>query len=267
MKIKLFFILGPLLFNTNNLLSQDKIKEIDLLLEQNKLEKASNEINTYFKNDTSSVDYLFFTGRLERKKNNNLIAENYFRKCLLKDSTYSKAYGYLAMIFYLNNDYLKAMAYMNKAIQFDPNNMDFYNERSAIYYEQKDYENSLRDLKKAYEIHPNDIYFIHNIGTALNALDRFEEAIIYFNKADKINSKEPRNHYDRGIAYYNIDKPKKAIQDYKKVIKFNNRADISERLNIGKIYQLMSLAYTELNRVNKSNYYIKKAKSNGWTGD
>lgn len=267
MKIKLFFIIASLFFNTNCLLSQNKIKEIDLFLEQNKLEKASAEITAYFKNDTSSVDYLFFTGRLERKKGNNQIAENYFRKCLLKDSTYSKAYGYLAIIFYLNNDHLKAMDLMNKAIQLDPKNMDFYNERSAIYYELKDYENSLLDLKKAYAIYPNDVYYIHNIGTALNALDRFEEAIIYFNKADKINSKEPRNHYDRGIAYYNIDKPKKAIRDYKKVIKFNNKADISERLNIGKVYQLMSLAYNELNRVKKSNTYLKKAESNGWTGD
>ena len=261
---RIFFFIS-FIFTCNCLCSQNEINKITELLDKNNLKKSESLIKSYFINDTNSINYLFLTGRLERKKGNYIIAEYYLKKCLNLDSLYAMAHAGLGTIYCINKQYNKALISMNKAIALDSSNMDFYNDRSAIYYDTNEFEKAYNDLLKAYTKYPNDEYLIHNMGTALNALNRYKEAIVYFNKVNIINPKEARNHFDRGIAYYQIDEPKKAIKDLKMAIKYNHKTILNERIELYKIYRQLALAYSEINEPKKSERYQIKALNNGWT--
>ncbi|MES2516433.1 MAG: tetratricopeptide repeat protein [Bacteroidota bacterium] len=235
--------------------------DIVRLLEQNKLGKAERAIHKLFKSDTVSIGYLILKGRLERRKGNDELAEKYYLACLKMDSLFAFAYVGLASIYNLNGDYKKGLQSINKAIQIDSTDMDFYNERSAIYYNMNKYQEAYDDIKKAYLKHPGDEYLIHNMGTALNALNRYEEAIEYLDITHTLNPKEPRNYFDRGIAYYYTDQPEKAIADFRKALKYNDRAIKSDRIELNKIYYMLSHAYDQLNDTNRRNDFRIKEKN------
>jgi len=95
-------------------------------------------------------------------------ARKSFERAIKQDKKYANAYANLAVVYYEDWSYSKAIRYYDKAIEIAPNEGVYYNNRGAALFAKKQYEKAMADYAKALELQP-DIFDRSSRGPGIQA--------------------------------------------------------------------------------------------------
>ena len=179
-------------------------------------------------------------------------AFNYFTKELNDNPKNGYAHTLIALIYYMNDEYGKALnsadqaikylpkkdteyqesahitkagtlleledttaaiATLSSAIKNFPKESILYEKRAEIYFAQEQYNLADADYRKMIELSPGETTGYMGLGRNANALDRWEDAIKQFNYVTKLSSSYSAGYSFRAEAYMGLKKWDEATDD------------------------------------------------------
>jgi tetratricopeptide (TPR) repeat protein len=212
--------------------SHEKIRQ---LIEDKEYKSAELEIEKTFANDTSNLMFYYYSGLLERKRQNKKKAIRFLSGCIKKDSTFLDPYGLIAAVYRENDDFERSDAFLDLALKRDPYNLRLMNDRAVNFYLQGKLDEALDLFTKAFRDSLNDPMVMYNIGTTLRMMGRLEEAMPYFTYALKGLPRDAKVYFDKGYTEFLLEKYAEALEDFEKSLEYNDlikneyeRPDIEE---------------------------------------
>ncbi|HLP88833.1 MAG TPA: tetratricopeptide repeat protein [Nostocaceae cyanobacterium] len=141
-------------------------------------------------------------------------------------------------IYYLSNEYPKALDDLTEAIKLSPNEAEYLAHRGETYRLMKKYPEALQDLDKAIELNPKSDWALANRGEIYQLMERYPEALQDLDQAIELNPKDDWALAHRGVTYRLIEKYPEALQDLDQAIELNPKDDWA-LTNRGFTYRLM----------------------------
>ncbi len=124
-------------------------------------------------------------------------------------------FQHLALLYFNNNDYSKAIKYREKSIELDPLNIINYISIAEIYlYIKKNYKKSIKFFSKALEINPEiDSIYIKK-GKAHLFEKEHDQAMNAFDNALRINPINSEAYFNKGSVFEEQEEYEEAIKYY-----------------------------------------------------
>lgn len=184
------------------------------------------------------------------------IIQNY-QEAIRLDPSYTKAYFYLAHVYFDLKDYDQARDLFLRCLDLEPEDFVCYNDLGSLYEEQKDYQKARTYFLKSLDLCPSYARALYNMGVVENRLGRPRQALAYYEKsleeyshpytylnmsaiyfalqedreAEKIlkrglthHQDSVNLHYNLACAYVHLKDPARALEELKKAIKINPHA-------------------------------------------
>jgi TolB-like protein/Tfp pilus assembly protein PilF len=199
----------------------------------------------------SAADSLYLLGRFAlyggMRRQNLRHAEEYFKKAIVQDSMYAKAYSGLSDIYtsVANFGYddpavasANARANADRALQLDSTLAEARTSLGhALCTHDYDRKASERELRRALELNPSYSYARRVLATCLRSQARFDEALAQLRigmRADPLN-----RGFDAllGRVYVNAGRPDDAIQVLRQATRLNPQSDMAWQ-QLGHAYLL-----------------------------
>ncbi len=140
----------------------------------------------------------------QKKYDEALIA---FRKAVMIDNLYARAYKMMGAVYAKKGDTKKAQHFLEKAgniflernmdneaedafnevIKINPDTINIYNSLGIIYRKKKDYGGAIKQYQRALKVDPDDENILYNIGRACIENKEVEKAKKMFEEALSIN--------------------------------------------------------------------------------
>jgi Flp pilus assembly protein TadD len=143
--------------------------------------------------------YLLACYYQERGRHKEALEE--FRKVLLIDPGYVKAYNGMGVSYDLLGDFSKAIEYYHITLELDTNLDYVYNNLGYSYLLQGNIDEAIVALKKAIDLNDKDKRFHSNLGLAYGEKGEFELALGELKIANIAND-EADVHYDMAQLYF-----------------------------------------------------------------
>ena len=187
----------------------------------------------------------------------DVIIKNY-QEAIALDPYYTKAYYYLAHLYFDLEDYAKAEELFLQCIQLEPEDFVTYNDLGSLYEKNQVYDRAKKYFLKSLSLCPTYAKALYNMGVIENRLGNPRKALDYYEKSLEEYShpytylnmsaiyfalKEDKNakriliqglahhndsvnlHFNLACAYVHLGKPLKARKELKEAIKINPRAE------------------------------------------
>ncbi|MCL4255705.1 MAG: tetratricopeptide repeat protein, partial [Anaerolineae bacterium] len=147
-------------------------------------------------------------------------------------------------LYYLADDYPKAIENYTQAIALNPNYHQAYNNRGDIHRLMGDYDSALADFEQAIRLNPTDYYPYYNSSHVYYRLGNYDNALTQINQAISLEMLDEEAYFLRACIYMKQYKPSfqqamidlnHAITDLSKVI-FLNPAHVDAYNNRGMCY-------------------------------
>mgnify|MGYP000170979515 CR=1 FL=1 len=151
-------------------------------------------------------------------------ALNEFRKVLVIDPNYIKAYNGMGVCYDLLGDFQKAIESYQMALNLDPNLDYVYNNLGYSYFLQGNMEEAIEAFKKAISLNNRNPRFHNNLGLAYAEKGEYELALSEF----KLASDEFKAHYYMAQIYFKKNLFEKAKDHYGKVLTLNPAFTIAQ---------------------------------------
>ena len=151
----------------------------------------------------------------ERGRHKEAIEE--FRKVLLIEPTYVKAYNGIGVSYDLLGDFHTAIKYYKMALSLNPNLDYIYNNLGYSYLLQGNLDDSISALKKAISINDQDKRFHNNLALVYGEKGEFDLALAEF----KLASDEAKAHHNMAQLYFKKDLLDEAKSHYAIALKLN----------------------------------------------
>ena len=190
--------------------------------------------------------YTYFT--LERYKDaikayQNVLAQPDLPEALVMNSTFT-----LAQLYFIQEDYKKAIELMNKWFTLAPKpTLNAYMILAQAYYQLEDYKNSLEPLKKAYAMvkergeQPRENLLLllrvdyYNLGDYPNMLKILHELVTLY----------PKSEYwmTMGQTYSEMKQQKKQMSIFEMLYEHGDLTSGNQQLNLANLYLLYEVPY------------------------
>jgi len=135
-----------------------------------------------------------------------------------------------------------ALKYYERAVKVDPKYADAENNIGTIWYQRKKYSKAIRAYQKAIKMRDDMPVLYSNLGYAYFSLGKYEESIVAFRTA---LAKDPQ-FFERGSS-----RTGSILQD----------RSVPDR---GRFYFLLAKSFAEAGNVERSVFYLRKAKEEGY---
>ena len=186
-----------------------------------------------------------------------------YNKGVEVDPTFAMIYNNLGLLFaHHKNDNLKAENFYKKSISLNQNIPEPFNNLASLYKSRDRYVEAIDCYKKAIDIKPDFVHAFHNLGNLYTTMGRFNEAKKAFMKAIEIDPSYSISHrtLSRLIKYKEDDehflKLKKAYN------KINTNIKTSDKSNLGFATDPSnSERYGDINSLNKINLAFALGKA------
>ena len=140
------------------------------------------------------------------------------------------------LIYYLQEEYDRALEEYNTAIELNPHAEAYYI-RGLVYHHKGDYDNFIDDFNKAIQLKPNNAYPYYSRGVVYMLNGDYVRAISDFNRAISLNPDFPEAYFNRGAVYRDRGEYNHSIADYTRAIQlkpndaeaYNNRANVYDK--------------------------------------
>jgi len=169
----------------------------------------------------------------------------------------NKSFAQIAMDFYKNKEYSKAVLNFSKHLENDKNNTDVMFFRALAKSELQDRYGAISDYEKIIELNSNYPMQYAKLATVYNnkayclvGLGKYNDALPFVEKALELDKSEAYIWDTRGEIYYNLNNFEKCISDMTKAI------EIKENDNS---YFFRGLAYIKFGKKEKGCQDLSKA--------
>ncbi len=119
-------------------------------------------------------------------------ATNILLDCVKNCSDHPGIYYLTAKVYFINQDYNRAIQYVKQAIYYDQTNDEYLSTAGIISYYLNNYDESYNYSKSANDINPNNIQSLITLGIIELSKKNYDEAINFANRAIQIEE----NNYD-----------------------------------------------------------------------
>jgi Tfp pilus assembly protein PilF len=151
----------------------------------------------------------------ERGRHKEALEE--FKKVLLIDPNYVKAYNGMGVSYDLLGDFARAIEYYNDALKLDPNLGYVYNNLGYSYLLQGNLDDAITALKRATTINDQDQRFHNNLALAYGEKDQYDLALSEF----KLAGDEAKAHHNMAQIYFKKGLLDEAKSHYAIALKLN----------------------------------------------
>ena len=204
--------------------------------------KASASLQAYDYYVLGDEFYFRFT------KEDNVKAEDAFKKAIELDPQFSRAYMGLGMVYFMRAEFgwgqdspalmENAKVALRQAIALDATNGRAYARLGLVYMGLSDFDHGIAAFEHAFSLNPNDADILANYGAQLTYVGRAKEGMEMVNRAFRLNPHHP--------DWYNMQTdPFYATEQYDQVITMTRRmsADVPVWDQI-----VLALSYAQLGR-------------------
>lgn len=165
------------------------------------------ELSPYFYPD------LLEAGRNAVNDKKYIDAINYFTQLIDIKGKTAEALEERAWVYYLIEDYQKAIRDYNEAIILRPEYFNYIN-RGLVHYYNNDYKNALNDYNKAIELSPNYYLTYNNRGLLYYKTGNYQKALKDYDQCIALKNDYTTCFYNRGILLVNMEKYSRALIDF-----------------------------------------------------
>ena len=151
---------------------------------------------------------------------NNVLREKFVERCV-EYCPYSIEFNFWAgnVMFYIIQDFDKALYYYSKTISLSPYYSAAYNNIGIIYHKKGDIKKAEDYYLKAIKFNPNRAESYNNLGSLYLENGKIEKAIDCFKKCISIRKDFYLAYFNLGVAYYTIGKYKLSKNYFEKTLK------------------------------------------------
>ena len=139
----------------------------------------------------AKVRPIYTLGVTYKKAGRNSDAQAYFRRTLLLDQNYERAYEQLAYLYYEQGDIEKAIYGLESAIKLKPSDRNHYN-LGFILQQTGDLERAIAQYAKAISMNPLHADANLNLANSYLQLGMISEALLTYRNALKANPTDDR---------------------------------------------------------------------------
>jgi tetratricopeptide (TPR) repeat protein len=188
----------------------------------------------------TSSEGLFYTGLLFFLSNDYHKALSYFERVIEKNPNYADAYFYIGYCKRKLGNYTEAVEAYKQAIRIKPDYADAYCDLGVVYGELGRYTEAIEAFKQAIRVNPDYADAYYNLGVVYGELGRYAEAIEAFKQVIRIKPDYAEAYLNLGVAYGELGRYAEAIEAYKQAIRVNP--------DYAKAYYNLGVAYRKLGR-------------------
>lgn len=212
-----------------------KIKELELLLELNKLKRSSiliKEIKSY---DIEHLDFTLAEAKYWSLKKQHKIAIKFYKKALESGEEEDYIYHCLGNEHLFIGEVGKALYYFKAALELNiEDNIAFYL-CLECFNEIHLYKESIEFLKQIIDYSPYKYEAWHELGMQYLKLKNYKEAVKAFDYALVIKPDSITSIMQMGLCYEKLNYLKKAIKKYKEALEYEDTTAYTY-LKIAQVY-------------------------------
>jgi Flp pilus assembly protein TadD len=129
-------------------------------------------------------------------------------------------HNHLGAIYYMRQDYKKAIYHFRRGVELRPGNCEVQNNLGLVLAALGDLDGALLRYAEAVRIKGDDASIRTNYANGLSQAKRYEEAIVQYNEAVKLPSpNKPGIYFNLGNTYLLSGHPKEAADAYREALK------------------------------------------------
>lgn len=230
--VSLLFIFSFSFINAQN------IKEINLLLVNNKYEEAVTLGETLCIENPQDADVFFKTAVAFKNMNKYPEAERYFENAFKLDTSAIKYANAYANILAINEEYRKAIIIYKSILRENNDHSNSLRNLAGIYIKTKKFNRAKELFDKLVKIDPDNSYYYRMIGNCYLQTNFKEKAIAEYEKAYKTDSTSTKNIKHLASVYF-------------------NKKDFEKCLNICEKGKIIDSLYSDFYRLSgKANFHL-----------
>ena len=193
--------------------------------------------------DNSSVEPIFNLAKQFQAAGKTKEARDLLEHALKSHPNEANLLNLLGIIYFQQEEFVKAEDILSKAVLSKPNDADFHNNLGSVYEQQDKLEQAVDQFQQAIEIEKNHRNAHYNLGYANKLLKNLEEALKNFQNALSINPKDQDALLNLADTYQSLSLDEEALSTYLRIEKLLSHPSIKLLKKIA--YQLMDLGRFE----------------------
>ncbi len=213
--------------------------------------------------DSSSPEVLDSWGFFNFLQKNFVEAEAQFKKAIVVDSTYTRCWQNLGLLYDETHRYSEAEQAYKKAIALDSTYIQALGSLGAIYHETRRYPEAEQVYKKAIMLDTLNYFLWNNLGSLYTTTRRYPEAEQAIKKAIALDSTHHIGWDNLGKTYVGTSRNAEAELCFKKAIMLDSSFAI-HWINLGYVYRITK-RYIEAESVLKKAILLDSTNYMAWT--
>lgn len=142
-----------------------------------------------------------------------------FTKCLDIKQNDDAVYYALGQLYGEKKNATLAIQMLNKAVEIDPKNIWYSEELAVLYYDNQQFEKAIPHFKKLVDQQPSNLAWLYGYGDCLLRTGKVNESIQVLNKAEDVMGKNPGLSLEKYNLYMNLKKEKEAVAELESLLK------------------------------------------------
>ena len=139
-----------------------------------------------------------------------------FKKLILKDSSNSENFFYLAIVCAQLEKFDEALNYIDMALQISPYNSKYLNNKGLLLSNRSKNNEAILCYSKIIKQGINNDTFYYNRGISYGHIQEYDSALLDLDKAISINQTRGLYYYNRAFIYMYMTNKEKSCADLKK---------------------------------------------------
>lgn len=200
---------------------QNKLKEINSLFAQRKLEEALKESILLNKKTPNNPEILFLLGIIYNDLRRFEDAITNLTKSIKIKPNQALAHFNLAQSFHLLGKTEEAINSYKNAIKYKNDFSESYNMLGLCFTNLGKFKEATNSYKESIRTKPKQFEAYYNLGHALQLMNKDEEAIDYYKKSLKFNPNYSDTYNNLGVIFDKLGRYKLAAENFEKAIEIN----------------------------------------------
>lgn len=218
--------------------------DVDEFIEEGKYGDAYNLATKVLKDDPANHQAYFKRGYIYYLDEQYYRAVVQYLDAIKLKSDYIQAYNEMARAKSNVDDLDGAYEAVSKALEIDSTYAEALNTLGMLYYRVENYQSAVDNFRKAVYFEPETDIFYYNLGVSLQDINEYEEAAEVLQNLSRRNPEDESVWFELGNAFYGIDEYMRAIESFEKAAEMNPEAPL--------LYDNMGYAWTQLKNYPKA---------------
>lgn len=191
-----------------------------LYLRLQEWDKASKAFLKAIAKSGGQPNYIFWLGKVQQQKGNNLFAESIYTKAIQKNENFYEALTCKGQIALEQEEYQKSLCYFEDCLKFKPKDAIVLNAIGLCYLGMNKSEEAYHYFEKALSIRPKDATIRYNFATSCMKIGNFQKAILELKKIT--HPDDPCQLYETlGYCYSMMGDYSQSIASYQEAHTYN----------------------------------------------